>query len=85
MAPECQPSGPRYAIASLVDANGRILVKGLMPPPISAAVREALSDIELGRDSSAPEVDVDWGEPGLGDTASEVIARRKRESAANSA
>lgn len=54
-----------HAIASMVDVNGRILVKGLMPPPISAAVREALSDIELGRDSSAPEVDIDWGEPGL--------------------
>ncbi|MFM0323310.1 M20 family metallopeptidase [Caballeronia glebae] len=54
-----------HAIASLVDRNGGIVVEGLRPPPISAAVREALADIELGRDESSPDIDPTWGEPGL--------------------
>lgn len=54
-----------HALASLVDRNGRIAVEGLRPPPISQAVREALADIELGRDDSSPEIDPSWGEPGL--------------------
>lgn len=54
-----------HAIASLVDANGRIQVKGLLPPPVSEAVRQALADTELGRDPSAPAIDPNWGEPGL--------------------
>ncbi|MGI4857047.1 MAG: M20 family metallopeptidase [Janthinobacterium lividum] len=53
------------AIASLVDRQGRILVDGLRPPPVSDAVRNALADIELGRDESSPAIDPDWGEPGL--------------------
>lgn len=54
-----------HAIASLVDRRGAIAVEGLRPPPISAAVRRALEDIELGADENAPEIDVEWGEPGL--------------------
>ncbi|MGA7782029.1 MAG: M20 family metallopeptidase [Paraburkholderia sp.] len=54
-----------HAIASLVDRNGRIVVDGLRPPAITDAVREALADIELGRDESSPEIDPTWGEPGL--------------------
>jgi acetylornithine deacetylase/succinyl-diaminopimelate desuccinylase-like protein len=54
-----------HAIASLVDRHGRILVEGLRPPPISDPVRAALSDIELGRDASSPDIDPHWGEPGL--------------------
>lgn len=54
-----------HAIASLVDRHGRIAVDGLRPPPISDAVREALADIELGRDESSPDIDPAWGEPGL--------------------
>lgn len=53
------------AIATLVNKDGHILVDGLRPPPLSDAVRQALSDIELGRDPSAPTVDKGWGEPGL--------------------
>lgn len=54
-----------HAIASLIDRDGRIVVEGLRPPPISGAVREALTDIELGRDDSSPDIDPTWGEPGL--------------------
>lgn len=53
------------AIASLVDARGRILVEGLRPPPIAASVRAALADVEVGGGPGDPEVASDWGEPGL--------------------
>jgi acetylornithine deacetylase/succinyl-diaminopimelate desuccinylase-like protein len=51
------------AIASLVDARGRILVSGLRPPPIPANVRAALSGLQPGGGSGDPEVDLHWGEP----------------------
>ena len=54
-----------HALATLLDHNGRILVEDLLPPPASASVRAALADIELGRDSNAPSIDLDWGAPGL--------------------
>lgn len=54
-----------HAIASLVDRNGRIVVEGLRPPPVSAAVRDALADVEIGDDLDSPEIDHTWGEPGL--------------------
>lgn len=53
------------ATATLVDARGRILVDGLRPPAIPAPVRAALSDITVGGDEGAPQVDTDWGEPAL--------------------
>jgi acetylornithine deacetylase/succinyl-diaminopimelate desuccinylase-like protein len=54
-----------HAIASMVDARGRILVPGLRPPPIPANVRAALAGLEVGGGPGDPEVDADWGEPGL--------------------
>ena len=70
------------AIASMVDGRGRILVAGLRPPPIPAAVRAALADIEPG-EPGGPQIDCDWGEPGLtpaervfGWNALEVLALR---------
>ncbi|HMA31552.1 MAG TPA: M20 family metallopeptidase [Casimicrobiaceae bacterium] len=70
------------AIASMVDGHGRILVDGLRPPPIPAAVREALAGIEPG-EPGGPAIDRDWGEPGLspaervfGWNALEVLAYR---------
>jgi acetylornithine deacetylase/succinyl-diaminopimelate desuccinylase-like protein len=53
------------AIASLVDGRGVIRVEGLRPPPIPQAVRAALADIAVGGGPGDPEVDRDWGEPGL--------------------
>lgn len=70
------------AIASMVDRRGRILVEGLRPPPMPAAIRAALADIEPG-EPGGPEIDRDWGEPGLtpaervfGWNALEVLAFR---------
>ncbi len=53
------------AIASLVDAHGRILVPALRPPPIPANVRAALRGVEFGGEPGDPPIDRDWGEPDL--------------------
>jgi acetylornithine deacetylase/succinyl-diaminopimelate desuccinylase-like protein len=53
------------AVACLVDGQGRILVPGLRPPPMPAAVRAALAAIAVGGGPGDPDVDEDWGEPGL--------------------
>lgn len=53
------------AISSLVDGQGRILVEGLQPPAIPAAVLQALTDIVVGGGVNDPDIDADWGEPGL--------------------
>ena len=52
------------AIASMVDAQGRILVDALRPPAIPDSVRAALATIEPG-EAGGPPVDPAWGEPGL--------------------
>lgn len=62
-----------HAIGTLVDRDGKILVEGLLPPPVQPAVREALSDIELGTDANAPDIDPTWGQPGLS-SAERVLA-----------
>jgi acetylornithine deacetylase/succinyl-diaminopimelate desuccinylase-like protein len=54
-----------HAIASLVDAHGRITIEALRPPPIPASVKRALADIEVGGGADDPEIDRAWGEPGL--------------------
>jgi acetylornithine deacetylase/succinyl-diaminopimelate desuccinylase-like protein len=53
------------AVACLVDGQGRIQVPGLRPPPIPANVRAALRAIPVGGGQDDPDVDEDWGEPGL--------------------
>ncbi len=70
------------AIASMVDARGRILVDALRPPPIPDSVRRALADIEPG-EPHGPAIDEHWGEPQLtpaervfGWNALEVLAFR---------
>ena len=62
-----------HAIASMVDARGAITVPALRPPPIPQNVREALQGLTFGGDPGDPEVDADWGEPGL-TPAERVIA-----------
>ena len=53
------------AVACLVDGRGRIQVPGLRPPSIPDNVRLALRAIPVGGDTDDPDVDQDWGEPGL--------------------
>lgn len=54
-----------HAIACLIDRHGRINVEGLRPPAIDPTVKAALADIVVGEDEDAPEIDPNWGEPGL--------------------
>ena len=54
-----------HALATIVDSKGRILVKDLLPGAISNSVRDALKDVDREDGPSAPEIDDDWGEPGL--------------------
>ncbi|WP_114811380.1 M20 family metallopeptidase [Paraburkholderia kururiensis] len=53
------------ALATMVDAHGRILVKGLLPETLPESVREALRTIEVGGGPNDPEIDPAWGEPDL--------------------
>lgn len=54
-----------HAIGTLVDANGRILLPALLPPPLSDSIRHHLSDLELGNAPGDPLIAAQWGEPGL--------------------
>lgn len=54
-----------HALACLVDANGRILVPGLLPRSLPENVRQALQNIQPASDPGDPEIDPHWGEPGL--------------------
>jgi acetylornithine deacetylase/succinyl-diaminopimelate desuccinylase-like protein len=54
-----------HALASIVGRNGELLVEELKAPPQSAAVRDALAELEVDGGDDAPAIDPDWGEPGM--------------------
>lgn len=54
-----------HALTTLVDAQGRILVEGLLPPPLPEKLRLALQDMVIGGDADDPALTPGWGEPGL--------------------
>jgi acetylornithine deacetylase/succinyl-diaminopimelate desuccinylase-like protein len=54
-----------HAVATLVDAKGRIRVEGLLPPPLPAKLRSALKDVAIGTGDDDPALTPGWGEPGL--------------------
>ena len=53
------------AISAIVDGHGRIQVPGLLPPPVPAAVREALAGVAVGASPGDPAIDPGWGQPEL--------------------
>lgn len=53
------------ALASLVDGRGRIRVPSLLPDSLPQTVRDALAGVVVGGGPTDPEVDAEWGEPGL--------------------
>lgn len=53
------------ALATIVDANGVIQIEEWLPPQVSNSVRMALRDIEIDAGADGPEIDPDWGQPGL--------------------
>ncbi len=59
------------ALASIVDQNGTILIDDLKPAPMSNSVRAAISKLDVGGGENDPDIDPDWGEPGL--TPSEKV------------
>jgi len=54
-----------HAIASIMDRNGKILVRDWLPPAVPPKVRELLKDCPIGGGGEAATVDEGWGEPGL--------------------
>jgi acetylornithine deacetylase/succinyl-diaminopimelate desuccinylase-like protein len=60
-----------HALATLVSANGGILVAECRPAGISDSVRRALADCKVDGGENAPAIDAWWGEPGL--TAEEKV------------
>jgi acetylornithine deacetylase/succinyl-diaminopimelate desuccinylase-like protein len=54
-----------HALASLVDAKGRILIKGLLPAAVPDKLRTALKDVAIGTGADDPALTPGWGEPGL--------------------
>jgi acetylornithine deacetylase/succinyl-diaminopimelate desuccinylase-like protein len=60
-----------HAIASIIDRNGRVLVRDLVPERIPNSVRAALAHCRLDGGAEGPEINAWWGEPGL--TAAEKV------------
>ena len=54
-----------HALASIVSEKGRILIPAWLPPPMSNSVRAGLREVTVDGGENGPEIDVDWGEPGL--------------------
>lgn len=53
------------ALATIVSKTGKVLVPGLLPTPIPNSVRAALRDVTIDGGPGAPDIDPNWGEPGL--------------------
>ncbi len=60
-----------HALATITDANGKLLIDDWRPEPMSNSVRQAIAKLDIGGGDDAPEIDPDWGEPGL--TAEEKV------------
>ena len=53
------------AIASIIDAKGRVLARDILPRSIPNSVRAALADCVVEGGADGPAIDAWWGEPGL--------------------
>ena len=53
------------AIASIIDAKGRVLARDILPRSIPNSVRAALADCVVEGGVDGPAIDAWWGEPGL--------------------
>jgi acetylornithine deacetylase/succinyl-diaminopimelate desuccinylase-like protein len=60
-----------HALATITDAKGAIRVRDWVPQSIPNSVRVALADCVVDGGEGAPEIDANWGEPGL--TPSEKV------------
>ena len=62
------------AIASIIDAKGRVLARDILPGRIPNSVRAALADCVIEGGADGPAIDAWWGEPDLS-PAEKVFAR----------
>lgn len=53
-----------HALATIVDAQGQILVDGWKAAPMTSSVRAAIARLSVGGGPDSPTIDPDWGEPG---------------------
>ncbi|MEN5161137.1 M20 family metallopeptidase [Achromobacter spanius] len=54
-----------HAIASIATPNGQIRIPEWVPKELPTAVRRALADCEVDGGADGPDIEPDWGEPGL--------------------
>ncbi|OZI66977.1 M20 family metallopeptidase [Bordetella genomosp. 11] len=54
-----------HAIASIVSPTGQIRIPAWVPKELPASVRRVLADCEVDGGAEGPQIDPDWGEPGL--------------------
>ena len=54
-----------HALASITDARGAIRVPEWRPNTLTPAVRAAVADLVIEGGADGPDIDADWGEPGL--------------------
>jgi hypothetical protein len=54
-----------HAIASLVDRDGHVLARGILPQAIPNSVRHALADLVVDPGPDGPTIDEWWGERGF--------------------
>lgn len=54
-----------HALSTIIDRHGKVLVPGLLPASLPDPVRSALADCEFEPSEGSPEIDLEWGEPGL--------------------
>ena len=54
-----------HALTTMMDRNGRVLVRGILPPALPNSVRAVLDGCPVGGGGDAATIDAGWGEPGL--------------------
>lgn len=54
-----------HAIATIVSPTGQIRIPEWVPAELPAAVRRALADCQVDGGADGPEIEPEWGEPGL--------------------
>ena len=54
-----------HALTTMMDRNGKVLVRGILPPSLPNSVRAVLDGCPVGGGDGAATIDEGWGEPGL--------------------
>ena len=54
-----------HALASITTSSGQVLVDGWLPSDLPRRIRDLVRGLEVGEGDGGPQIDADWGEPGL--------------------